>query len=289
MRDFPNIYFKASDTVGIAFNRKVGSSAIALALFNRLPENEKPTIAFAQDGKEENRAGWQAVAPKIKDPATVLLLVRDPIERFRSACAQIRRTDVDYILTAMEGGDLVNPHFLPQSQLMINTTKLYRFPDDLEALATEAGLSWPLPTINESEGTKPILTEEQTTRLHAVYADDIALYESITEPGQVWTAPPTPEPEPEPLPLITAEDHIARQLAPGKEQFVALRISAFQDLESKLAAAGRASPKLTAMRAWIDGVVGLYATDLQPRNDWPAAPYGFEETVQEAAYVLNQP
>jgi len=84
---------------------------------------------------------------------------------------------------------------------------------------------------------------------------------------------------------VTAEQHIAREL--GSEPFVALRISAFQDLEVKLLAAQKTAPKLAAMRAWIDGIVGLYATDLQPRNDWPSAPYTFEETVQEAAFISN--
>jgi hypothetical protein len=89
-------------------------------------------------------------------------------------------------------------------------------------------------------------------------------------------------------PKISAEQHIARSLAPGQEHFIGIRTDALQDIEAKLAAAGKTAPKIAAIREWIDGIVGLYATDLQPRNDWTAAPHTFEETIQEAAFILSQ-
>jgi hypothetical protein len=178
-----NIYFRVGPSLGIAFNRKVGSSAIAKALYDADPALHT-RIAFPKDGRGADRPGWQGIVPKVDSPTTVLLLVREPVARFVSAMQQIGRMDVDAVLDAIAGGDWVNPHLLPQHQLAINTTKLFKFPEHLEELAAEAGLAWPLPTINEARGVKPILTSEQEARIRALYAEDIALYESITEAGQ---------------------------------------------------------------------------------------------------------
>jgi hypothetical protein len=79
----------------------------------------------------------------------------------------------------------------------------------------------------------------------------------------------------------TAEDHIER------EGFPAMRLVALMDLEGKLATAGKTSAKLVAVRSWLDLILGAFAFDPEPRNDWPTAPFGFEETVQDAAISLN--
>ena len=273
MRKTPNIYFKVSDTVGIAFNRKVGSSSIARALCAKLPEADQPRISFPDDGKGENRVGWQSVVPKIENPTTVLLLVRDPIEKFRSACAQINRADVDVILAAMESGDWVNPHFLPQKPLAINTTKLYRFPDDLESFADEAGLPFPLPQINEGEGEKPVLTTGQTDRLAAIYAEDLALFASINDAGQVLgmisAAPPTQ----------------ADCIAIGKQQVQNAGYGADEKviclnklLKVKDQNALASYPKLVACYTWLETVQAMAVAG---QVNFPPAPHTFEEVVAE--------
>jgi hypothetical protein len=137
------------------------------------------------------------------------------------------------------------------------------------------------PNVPE-QATVVEITDEQAAQVLAGFAADPRVFYFWVE-GELQTTPPLPI---RPLPMRTAEQHIAREL--GSEPFVALRISAFQDLEVKLLAAQKIAPKLQAMRAWTDGIVGLYATDLQPRNDWPEAPHTFEETVQEAAFILSQ-
>jgi hypothetical protein len=247
--------------------------------------------------RKRGRLKFQLIRPRYEVPkgSTIILPVRDPVDRFCSAYARLvdtqRADGVDAALSYLENESEFNGKYLdfkPQVVHLIEgaTIKLFSFPkhinDMLEILSIPEE---ELPSdINVAISPKPELTHDQLARVQAIYADDIALYESIEEAGQILTVP---DPEPEPLPLITAEQHIARSL--GNEAYVALRISAFQDLETKLAAAEKTAPKLVAMRAWIDGIVGLYATDLQPRNDWPAAPHTFEETVQEAAYILSLP
>ena len=83
-----------------------------------------------------------------------------------------------------------------------------------------------------------------------------------------------------PRPAISAERHIERQGYP------AIRLVTLMDLEGKLAAAGLTAPKLVAVRGWLDTVLATFAASPEPRNDWPVAPFGFQETVQDAAVAL---
>jgi hypothetical protein len=130
------------------------------------------------------------------------------VERFRSACAETDRK-VEEILSKIESGEPYNNHFWPTSRLLINGIKLYRFEADLDRVALELGLQLPLPVI-ATNGTKPNLTSKQIARVQAIYADDIALYNSITEAGQVWEAPePKPEPITVPTSLTRRQFHLA--------------------------------------------------------------------------------
>lgn len=194
----------------LALNYKVGSASLSRAviaahhpdveLMLHTPAGTGKGTAYPA-GKSADDTRWQGACPKVdpKDRPTTLLLVRDPIEKFRSACVEEKVGDVDAKLAQLEAGDFRGVHFLPQSRLLEgNEIKLYIFPADLEDLATEAGLAWPLPDIDGGnvDGDKPTLTPEQTSRLEAIYADDIALYESIAEAGQAHTPEPVPESAP---------------------------------------------------------------------------------------------
>ncbi len=81
-------------------------------------------------------------------------------------------------------------------------------------------------------------------------------------------------------PAVTAEKHIER------EGYPAIRLVTLMDLEGKLVKTKKKSAKLTAVRSWLDMILGAFAANPEPRNDWPKAPFGFEETVQEAASKL---
>ena len=73
-----------------------------------------------------------------------------------------------------------------------------------------------------------------------------------------------------------------------KQGFTALKVVALMDIEGKLTAANKTSAKLAAVRQWLDGLTASHATMPIPRNNWPAAPFRFEETMQEAiAAALN--
>jgi hypothetical protein len=83
-------------------------------------------------------------------------------------------------------------------------------------------------------------------------------------------------------PLAAADQWIERQ------GFSALKVIALMDIEGKLATASKSSGKLTAVRSWLDGITASFALNPVSRDDWPTAPFRFEETVQEAITILNQ-
>lgn len=104
-------------------------------------------------------------------------LVRDPVERFRSACARLG-------VTPDEGLSLVNQdvHFwtLEYMGLLAAGVTHFKFEDGIDACAEWLGLPVPLPQLNAEDGSaKPTLTEEQEACVKEIYADDIRLWESL--------------------------------------------------------------------------------------------------------------
>jgi hypothetical protein len=55
----------------------------------------------------------------------------------------------------------------------------------------------------------------------------------------------------------------------------------------RLTAAGKTSPKVNSIRAWINSILMEYAVDQADRLTWDAPDYTFQETVQEALTILN--
>ncbi len=69
--------------------------------------------------------------------------------------------------------------------------------------------------------------------------------------------------------------------------YSSIRLITLLDLENQLASVLGNSPKLTAVRAWINGILAAFVQDPTPKIDWPAAPHTFEETTQEAFALLS--
>jgi len=104
-------------------------------------------------------------------------MVRDPVERFRSACARQKKT-VEEGLGSLEG----DVHFWPLADMGLLQPGVthFRFPDQINACADWLGLSTPVPQLNaEPEEGKPNLTPEQVAAVRQAYAYDIALWESL--------------------------------------------------------------------------------------------------------------
>lgn len=95
--------------------------------------------------------------------------------------------------------------------------------------------------------------------------------------------PPRPAPV---APLVTAGQWIAKKMTPPGED-PGICMAALQNLELGLTQANKNAPKLSAVRAWINGIMATYAQDQSARNDWPEPPHSFEETFAEALTVLS--
>lgn len=105
------------------------------------------------------------------------VMVRSPVERFRSACAR-QKLSVDQGLRAMES----DVHFWPLKDmgLIAYDINYFRFPDQINDCAEWLGLPTPVSHENgEPEEQKPVFTPEQELAVRLAYADDIALWESL--------------------------------------------------------------------------------------------------------------
>lgn len=104
-------------------------------------------------------------------------LVRDPVERFRSACAR-QGLSVEDGLAALNS----DVHFWPLESMGLLAAGVthFSFPSQIDDCADWLGLETPVPQLNEEpEENKPTLTPEQEAAVRLVYAADIALWESL--------------------------------------------------------------------------------------------------------------
>jgi hypothetical protein len=106
----------------------------------------------------------------IGDNANVAIIVRNPVERFRSMVAhRPERTLEEHLAEPVYGS-------LPKG----NFVRYFRFEDELDAAAEWLGLPTPLPHEDATDpAAKPDLTPEQEARVREIFADDIALWESL--------------------------------------------------------------------------------------------------------------
>ena len=98
------------------------------------------------------------------------LVVRNPVERFRSMCAHKPERTIEEHLSRPVYGPILQGDYV----------RYFRFEDQLNECAEWLGLSTPLPQEDATdEADKPTLTPEQEARVREIYADDIALWESL--------------------------------------------------------------------------------------------------------------
>jgi hypothetical protein len=83
-------------------------------------------------------------------------------------------------------------------------------------------------------------------------------------------------------PSLTAEEHLA------SEGYSPLRLLTCLDLEGKLRSTGKSSPKLAAVRVWLDSLtLAAAANPDEARPDWPSAPFPFEQVLSDALTIIN--
>lgn len=183
------VYFDAGD-FAVACLCKAGSSSLSRAIIKRYhpriegmlttPPGTGRGTAYPSGVNPDNRRN-HAICPKAdpQDKTSVLIVLRDPLERFCSAVRESRRWSVDETLDKLESSEeerlllfaRVSPYVVP------GKTKFFNFPSGLEALRVLADL----PPLLDIDGghtlPKPTLTPSQEDRVRKYYSDDIALYE----------------------------------------------------------------------------------------------------------------
>jgi len=73
----------------------------------------------------------------------------------------------------------------------------------------------------------------------------------------------------------------------NKEGYGPTQLVTLLDLYAELTSAAKVSPKLDAVKAWTNAILAEYVQSNQPKEDWGAAPFGFNETVIDAFQQLN--
>lgn len=142
---------------------RTGSHSIALAAMRtfwpdiEVSDSEHPAVFF---GVQES---WHT------KNENVAIVVRNPVERFRSMIAHKGLVINDELISPLYGP-------LPQG----NFARYFKFERDLDLVAEWLGLPLPLPVEDATdEADKPKLTPEQEARVREIYADDIKLWESL--------------------------------------------------------------------------------------------------------------
>jgi hypothetical protein len=140
----------------IAQNRKVCTQSIFSALYRKFGD-----------------------VPPMTDSADkpVYFLMRDPVDRFRSALFTLKACGLEHDPdTVLSGSIEDDPHLWPQIRYVPTAQPLhmYRFPFELDQFVKDCELA-PFPHLNPSENRVP-LTPIQMARVRKLYEQDLALF-----------------------------------------------------------------------------------------------------------------
>lgn len=120
-----------------------------------------------------------------KPDRPVVLMVRDPIERFISAVSMnnCAISIAEVIKDLQTGGEWSkHPLYQRQSDFMTDARAhgmpviLFSFPRDIKLFCETLGFEYPLPHRNENKGEKAKLAKNIGSFLQEYYSDDITLY-----------------------------------------------------------------------------------------------------------------
>jgi hypothetical protein len=145
-----------------------GSHSLAAAALQQWnPEQYEAWVASGENAhpaKYLPNFGWPWACE------TPAIIVRNPVERFRSMCVHKAPRTVAEQLEEPSYGPLPGGTW----------SRCFRFEDQLQECADWLGITVPLSRLSASTETdKPTLTIEEEARVREIYAADIALWESL--------------------------------------------------------------------------------------------------------------
>jgi len=136
-------------------------------------------------------------------------------------------------------------------------------------------------TTGESVSIGTVIADPLPEHLTALPLTD-AEGEGMQNGSLIWDAA-TRSLIPTPPPAVSAEEFLTSVGLAGDRQPTLLY------LRLNLQAAGKQSPELDQLEAYLAGILDLFATDPSPRSGWPQPPITFEAAVQAARAALNAP
>ena len=100
------MYYYSTPNYSVALNAKVGSSTMARLIIKQFYPKEHKKIIYARfpNGITENQKQWHWMCPGSPTPdKPIVLMVRNPIDRFMTACQQIgmKHTDIDKAIDSL--------------------------------------------------------------------------------------------------------------------------------------------------------------------------------------------
>jgi hypothetical protein len=177
----------------VAINPKVGSSSLALGIIRKFyPEiNERIQTADYPSHISPETMLWHRLLPKEIEPTKqVVLIIREPIERFISACSFMKLNNAELAIDSLISGTSIfntnnkkiivseNVHFKKQKRLFRENAILFSI-ENIDEAAQLIGLDLPLFRVNKSDTEKLTLTSEQKNILINFYQEDLELYDSL--------------------------------------------------------------------------------------------------------------
>lgn len=184
------MYYETPDYC-VAHNPKVGCTSFAKAIVDTYYPDISKTIL--DTSPQFCGAKYIICCPKTSNPLKqVVCLIRNPLERFASA---VRQTNIsidaaiDCLLNDKEYHFPVHSkpkklredgHFREQSKLVTKDTILFRFPEEIDAMAKFIGITIEMPHLNKSD-KKIALSDHQAEFVASYYYEDMEIYKRLCQ------------------------------------------------------------------------------------------------------------
>ena len=142
-------------------------------------------LKLIEDKHYPNSPKGIGISPHFRIPSIIddrkspmCAMFRNPIDRFISGCTQTKRT-LDEGIKELQN-ERVDIHIRHQHSYLsdLRETKLFKFPDQIDACAEWLGLPTPVPTLNVSK-KKPKATKEQLEWLTEYYKKDLEIFNTL--------------------------------------------------------------------------------------------------------------
>jgi hypothetical protein len=138
----------------------------------------------------------------------------------------------------------------------------------------------------------PNYYDKTTFERKDIAQETIDLWVETSNPklGEYELTPPQPTPDATWGPgywIIPAPATYTANAWLEKEGYGPTQLVTLLDLTAQLQMAGKASPKLDAVKLWTNMILAEYVQSDTPKEDWGNPPFSFSETVTEAFNILN--